>query len=306
MQLKKLNVDLDEVVEAMEQGDEMGLGMSSYLDSQTGRIVAIGGDLSFDANDPPDEFPDDASDWEREAWEDARAVAGDTSGRFHEIPQRGARDAWQVMADFVAEVPDPRMRERLETAIAGKGAFGRFKDALHHDSEVRERWFVFEQAQKREWAEEWLEELGIESTWSPPVVKQKAGDWQPKVIGIHHVQITVPAGQEQAARDFYCKVMGLREIEKPKALKGRGGLWLEVGDLQVHVGAESGGDRSATKAHVAYQVTDLAKWRDRLEKAGARIMDSVPIPGFARFEFRDQFGNRVELIQPLQTESDKI
>jgi len=298
MELKKLNVDLDEVVDAMEQGAEVVLDMSWHLDTQTGNVLMIGGDLSFDATDPPDEFPEDASDWEREAWEDCRMVADDTSGRFQEIPQRDRRDAWQVMADFVAEVPDPRMRERLETAIAGKGAFGRFKDALHHDDDVREKWFEYEQARKREWAEEWLEELGIESTWLPPVVKQKASDWQPKVVGIHHVQITAPAGQEQAARNFYCKVMGFREIEKPKALKGRGGLWLAVGDLEVHVGIETGGDRAATKAHLAYQVTDLAKWRDRLEKAGVTIGDSAPIPGFERFEFRDPFGNRVELIQP--------
>jgi len=298
MELKKLNGDLDEVVDAMEQGAEVVLDMSWHLDTQTGKVLMIGGDLSFDATDPPDEFPEDASDWEREAWEDCRMVADDTSGRFQEIPQRDRRDAWQVMADFVAEVPDPRMRERLQMAIAGKGAFGRFKDALHHDDDVREKWFEYEQARKREWAEEWLEELGIESTWLPPVVKQKASDWQPKVVGIHHVQITAPAGQEQAARNFYCKVMGFREIEKPKALKGRGGLWLAVGDLEVHVGIETGGDRAATKAHLAYQVTDLAKWRDRLEKAGVTIGDSAPIPGFERFEFRDPFGNRVELIQP--------
>src|SRR5436190_2252194 len=144
MSTKKLNVDLDEVVDAMEQGGEVMLDMSWHLDTQTGKVLMIGGDLSFDADDPPDEFPDDASD--------------------------------------------------------------------------REKWFEYEQASKREWAEEWLGELGIESTWSPPVVNQKAADWQPKVIGIHHVQITVPVGQEQAARDFYCKVMGFREIEKPKAL----------------------------------------------------------------------------------------
>src|SRR5258708_29198737 len=106
---------------------------------------------------------------------------------------------------------------------------------------------------------------------------------QPQLIGMHHVQSTVADGQERAAGEFYCKVMGLREIEKPKALKGRGGLWLAVGDLQVHVGVETGADRGATKAHVAYQVTDIAKWRDRLEKAGVTIADSAPIPGFERF-----------------------
>lgn len=298
MALKKLNVNLDEVADAMEQGGDMMFDVTWYLDTQTGSVMMIGGDLSFDCDDPPDEFPEDASEWQREAWEECRAVANDTEDRFQAIPQRDRRDAWEIMSDFVAEVPDPRMRERLQAAIAGKGAFGRFKDALHHDPEVREKWFAFETARKREWAEEWLEELGIESTWSPPVEKQKPSDWQPKIIGVQHVQITVPEGQESAAREFYCKVMGLAELEKPKELKARGGLWLAVGDLQVHVGVESGVDRAATKAHIAYQVTDIAKWRDRLEKAGVAIMKSVPIPGFDRFEFRDPFGNRVELIQP--------
>jgi catechol 2,3-dioxygenase-like lactoylglutathione lyase family enzyme len=118
------------------------------------------------------------------------------------------------------------------------------------------------------------------------------------IVGIDHVQITVPKGGEAAARAFYCGIMGLVEIEKPEALRARGGFWLQVGDPQVHVGIEEGVDRKATKAHIAYQVTDLAKWRDRLEKAGVTIRDSVPIPGFDRFEFRDPFGNRVELIQP--------
>jgi len=300
MAKKKLNVDLDALAEAMEQGDNMlGIETTYYLDNVTGEIKAVGGDLSFDVDDPGDEFPEDANDWERVPWEDAKAVADDTRGRFIEVDRRETHDAWQVMADFVTEVTDPHLRQRLERAIAGKGAFRRFKDELYSDKDVKEKWFAFEQETKREWAREWLEELEIESTWSPPVVKQKAADWKPKIICLHHAQITVPAGQEAAAREFYCNVMGLSEIEKPKALQARGGLWLRVGDLQVHIGTETGGDRSATKSHLAYQVTDIAKWRDRLEKAGVKILDSVAIPGFERFEFRDPFGNRVELIQPV-------
>jgi len=300
MSLKKLDVNLDDLADAMEQGGEMMFEITpyTYLDKQTGKVITIAGDLSFNCEEPPEEFPTDAAEWERSAWEDCRAVAADTEGRYEAIPRRDSHDDWQVMADFVAEVPDPRLRDQLQSAIAGKGAFGRFKGAVARDPEVREKWFVFEQARKREWAEEWLAELGIESTWSPPVEKQKTSDSQPKIVGIHHVQITVPEGQESAARDFYCGVMGLREVEKPGVLKGRGGLWLAAGDLQVHVGVEGGVDRTRTKAHVAYQVTDLAKWRDRLEKAGVAMMDSVPIPGYRRFEFRDPFGNRVEMIQP--------
>src|SRR5947209_10671190 len=87
---------------------------------------------------------------------------------------------------------------------------------------------------------------------------------QAMIAGIDHVQITIPPGAEEAARFFYCRLLGLPEIEKPASLQGRGGFWLQAGDRQVHVGAEPGVDRLATKAHVAYRVIDLGHWRDVL------------------------------------------
>jgi catechol 2,3-dioxygenase-like lactoylglutathione lyase family enzyme len=119
------------------------------------------------------------------------------------------------------------------------------------------------------------------------------------VMRLHHVMVTIPKGAEDEARAFYCGVLGLREIPKPASLAGRGGFWLEGGAVQIHVGTEDGIDRLATKAHFAYEVDDVPAWKDRLAALGIAPTDSVPIPGFARFEFRDPFGNRVELIQPL-------
>jgi catechol 2,3-dioxygenase-like lactoylglutathione lyase family enzyme len=120
------------------------------------------------------------------------------------------------------------------------------------------------------------------------------------IIGLHQAQITIPIGAEDQARRFYCDLLGLLEVEKPISLQGRGGFWLQVGDRPVHVGVEDGVDRSATKAHLAHQVTDLADWRTRLEQQGIAILDGIPIPGYVRFEFRDPFGNRIEFIQPLE------
>ena len=123
---------------------------------------------------------------------------------------------------------------------------------------------------------------------------------QPMIIRINHVQITVPKGAEEPARAFYCGVLGLTEIAKPESLAGRGGFWLELGDQQIHVGTEDGFDRLTTKGHIAYEVEDVGWWRAHLEANGAVIGDSVPIPGYARFETRDPFGNRIEFIQPLR------
>jgi catechol 2,3-dioxygenase-like lactoylglutathione lyase family enzyme len=126
------------------------------------------------------------------------------------------------------------------------------------------------------------------------------------IVGIHHVQLTIPPGSEEAARDFYCTMLGLPEIAKPASLQGRGGLWLQVGDRQVHIGVETNVDRQATKAHIAYQVRDLAAWRSKLTSANIEILSGIPIPGYDRFEFRDPFGNRVELIEVGVRESREI
>jgi catechol 2,3-dioxygenase-like lactoylglutathione lyase family enzyme len=115
---------------------------------------------------------------------------------------------------------------------------------------------------------------------------------------IHHVQITIAPDEVEQARAFYCDVLGLEEVEKPEELKPRGGFWLVLADQQIHVGVEDRHGQKPTKAHIAYQVDDLNAWRQRLEAVGIHINESVPISGFARFEFRDPFGNRVEMIQP--------
>lgn len=116
---------------------------------------------------------------------------------------------------------------------------------------------------------------------------------------LHHAQITVPKGAEAEARDFYCALLGLPEVDKPASLAGRGGFWLAVGDQQVHVGTEDDVDRLRTKAHLAYEVDDVAAWRARFAAHGIAMAEQPPIPGFDRFEIRDPFGNRIEFIQPL-------
>jgi catechol 2,3-dioxygenase-like lactoylglutathione lyase family enzyme len=127
------------------------------------------------------------------------------------------------------------------------------------------------------------------------------------ILALHHAQITIPRGAEEECRRFYCGILGLSEVEKPAALQGRGGFWLQIGDKQVHVGTEDGVERRATKAHLAYEVTDLRGWRAKLEQEGVKILEGIPIPGYERFEFRDPFGNRVEFLERLLSkEREKI
>jgi catechol 2,3-dioxygenase-like lactoylglutathione lyase family enzyme len=121
--------------------------------------------------------------------------------------------------------------------------------------------------------------------------------YKPTILKVQHVQITIPKGAENAAREFYCSLLGLSEGAKPEALLGRGGFWLQVVSFQVHVGTEDGVARADTKAHVAYEVDELDAWRKKLLDAGVTILDGIPIPNYRRFEFRDPFGNRVEFLE---------
>jgi catechol 2,3-dioxygenase-like lactoylglutathione lyase family enzyme len=115
---------------------------------------------------------------------------------------------------------------------------------------------------------------------------------------LHHAQITVPSDKVDEARDFYLGVLGLTEIPKPKTLLSRGGFWVQLGDVEIHVGTQDDVDRLASKGHVAYQVSHLEQWRNTLNQQNITILESIPIEGYDRFEFRDPFGNRVEMIQP--------
>ncbi len=117
------------------------------------------------------------------------------------------------------------------------------------------------------------------------------------VPSIHHVQIAIPAGGEDAARRFYANLLGLTEIEKPENLRARGGLWLETGNLQLHLGVDPA-FAPATKAHVAFQVSDIAAVRQRCDAAGHATREDEPLPGYQRFYVDDPFGNRVEILQP--------
>jgi predicted nucleotidyltransferase len=72
-----------------------------------------------------------------------------------------SRQAYGDMEDFIGRVRDPRARDLLERAIAGRGAFRRFKDALLEFPELRQTWFAFHDARMERRAIEWLADQGL-------------------------------------------------------------------------------------------------------------------------------------------------
>lgn len=118
----------------------------------------------------------------------------------------------------------------------------------------------------------------------------------PRVVGIEHVQLAMPQGEEVVARAFYAELLGLPERAKPTKLAARGGCWFEAPGVKVHLGVEAH-FRAAKKAHPALLVDDLAAMMASLAAAGVTVIPDEPADGRARCYVSDPFGNRIELMQ---------
>jgi catechol 2,3-dioxygenase-like lactoylglutathione lyase family enzyme len=114
-------------------------------------------------------------------------------------------------------------------------------------------------------------------------------------LSLDHVQIALPPGVEEQARAFYGGLLGLVEVAKPATLRARGGVWYQVGALQLHLGVETG-FRPARKAHPAFVVADVERLRRHLEAKGVIVHVDDALPGRSRFYCDDPFGNRLEFV----------
>jgi catechol 2,3-dioxygenase-like lactoylglutathione lyase family enzyme len=119
-----------------------------------------------------------------------------------------------------------------------------------------------------------------------------------EILGLDHVQLAMPAGQEAAARAFYIDVLGFVEEPKPAHLATRGGVWFRGGDARVHLGVD-GEFRAARKAHPAILVRGLADLAVRCKAAGFPPVTDEPLAGFDRCYVFDPFGNRIELLERI-------
>jgi catechol 2,3-dioxygenase-like lactoylglutathione lyase family enzyme len=116
---------------------------------------------------------------------------------------------------------------------------------------------------------------------------------------LDHVQVAAPEGCEAQARRFYGELLALPELEKPDALRGRGGVWFGLASgAQLHIGVADA-FAPALKAHPALRVAGapaLEALAARLSGAGARVQWDEQLPGVRRFFTADPWGNRLEVL----------
>jgi len=59
-----------------------------------------------------------------------------------------------------------------------------------------------------------------------------------RVVGLNHVNVTVPSDVESAAKHFYGTVLGLKQIPKPAGTRQNVGAWYELGGVHLHLSVE--------------------------------------------------------------------
>ncbi len=111
---------------------------------------------------------------------------------------------------------------------------------------------------------------------------------------LQHLQVTMPAGGEEQARTFYGTILGLPEIAKPPELQERGGLWFELGSVELHIGIEE--EPSEKRGHLGLLASNLIALRKRLSLNRCSIEEALPVSKYERFYSRDPFGNRIEFM----------
>ena len=116
------------------------------------------------------------------------------------------------------------------------------------------------------------------------------------LLPLHHVQLAMPEGKEDDAIAFYHGILGLPVVEKPDALRHRGGVWFERAGLRVHLGVEKPFS-PARKAHPAFQVASLTTMIAALEAASWPWREDIDLPGLRRLYVDDPFSKRIELLE---------
>lgn len=133
-------VDLDMLSIVLEGDPDLSTG--GYLDLHAGQVydetatdpMMVGEGTAIEVEEEPD--------------------------RWLRLNHTGSRNGWQDMAAFAERQPDEALRERLERAIEGKGAFYRFRDLLHGEN-LSEQWHAFSTDRQMGRARDFLADNGV-------------------------------------------------------------------------------------------------------------------------------------------------
>lgn len=150
-------VKLKDIVDEMEmQMDEY----HEYLNKETGEIVTVSTeDLSIAEESEEDDDFSKYPNWQQDSIKDALDVIVNW-GNYIELPDKWEINEYDIMEEFCGSIKNESISNTLYSAIRGRGAFRRFKDAIIR-FRVEDDWYKFREEALKQIAIEWCEENDI-------------------------------------------------------------------------------------------------------------------------------------------------
>ncbi|GBE05975.1 hypothetical protein BMS3Abin10_01616 [bacterium BMS3Abin10] len=154
-----MKVKLSDIIDAIEIQPDEG---SSYLNKITGEIVTITEEEINAAYE--EDLSEDRPEWLAKAIETAKKVNDDeTSEIYMQLPTKFDIHEYSIMERFCLSISDKAISESLYYAIKSKGAFRRFKNAIHRYG-VADDWYKYRDDYLKEIVKDWCEENEIKYT----------------------------------------------------------------------------------------------------------------------------------------------
>lgn len=119
------------------------------------------------------------------------------------------------------------------------------------------------------------------------------------IYALDHVQLSMPAGWEDLAREFYVDVLGLSEQPTLDRQSKRDGIWFTSGTLELHLRIDRD-FRAADEAPPGLLVDGVEELATKCAAAGYAIYTGESIKGYKHAIVSDPFGNQIRLLEPLK------
>jgi len=126
--------------------------------------------------------------------ETARISQADANEEMRKVAPVTTDVRYSIMSDFIGLVEDMNVAGRLRSAISGKGAFRRFREAVDEDDNLRRRWLSYRTKRHYLLALDWLQKLGLNP--SQYAITPADYDWHP------HAPLETPAAARDTAKRF--------------------------------------------------------------------------------------------------------
>jgi hypothetical protein len=146
-------VSLSDVIEQMDLTTDEA---TAYINRKTGELITLTHE-EFALAEDPDEA-EASPQWQKDLLPKAREVL--ESEDYIPLPSKFEIHEWSIMEQFAHSLTDAAVNDELDAALHGRGAFRRFKDAVHRLG-IADEWYRFRDAALEEIAIEFLEEHGI-------------------------------------------------------------------------------------------------------------------------------------------------